>query len=144
MNTNELVGKIQNGEMDQELRRIKEACEYRLKVSKKAKLEPGAIVRITNTRPKYLCGHNAIVNSVNQETVTVTFDPPVRNGNKVWRSGVRVPLSCLEVVAGSNATPGSIAKPMMDDLTMEQRREAAAMRREAAAEMAFERRANRF
>lgn len=143
MSANDLVQKIRSGELDQDLYALKEACEHRLKNNKRSRLGPGAIVRITNTRPKYLVGCNAIVDHVNSETATVTFDPPVRHGHKVWRSGVRVPLSCLEVVAG--AEPGTVApRRRVIEMDAEARREREAMRREAAAEAAFERRANRF
>lgn len=99
MNVNELVGAIQNGELDQDLRRIEEACKHRMKRATANKLAPGAIIQAKNLRPKYICGQNAIVDRVNGETVTVTFDPPVRRGHKVWRSGIRIPLSCVTVVA---------------------------------------------
>lgn len=99
MNVNELVGAIQNGEFDQDLRRLEEACKHRMKRATANKLEPGAIIQAKNLRPKYICGQPAIVDRVNSETVTVTFDPPVRRGHKVWRSGIRIPIQCVEVVA---------------------------------------------
>ena len=59
MNTNELIGKIQGGELDQDLRRIEEACKHRMKRATANKLEPGAIVKAKNLRPKYICGYLA-------------------------------------------------------------------------------------
>lgn len=96
MNVNELIGAIQNGEFDQDLRRIEEICKHRLKRATANKLAPGAIVQAKNLRPKYICGQPAIVERVNTETVSVLFDPPVRRGHKVWRQ-CRIPLSCVEV-----------------------------------------------
>ena len=97
MNVNELVGAIQNGDMDQNLRRIKEACEHRMKRATANKLEVGAIVQAKNVRPMYICGQPAIVERINSETVSVVFDPPVRRGPKVWRK-CRLPLGCIEVI----------------------------------------------
>jgi hypothetical protein len=98
MNINELIGAIQNGEHDQDLRRIEEACKHRMKRATANKLGVGAIVQAKNLRPKYICGQPAIVERVNSETVSVEFDPPVRRGHKVWRK-CRLPLSCVEVIA---------------------------------------------
>lgn len=106
MNINELVGAIQNGDMDQDLRRIKEACEHRMKRATANKLQVGAIVQAKNLRPKYICGQPAIVERINSETVSVEFDPPVRRGAKVWRK-CRLPLACIEVLATAS-TKGRI------------------------------------
>ena len=127
MNTNELIGKIQGGELDQDLRRIEEACKHRMKRATANKLEPGAIVQAKNLRPKYICGQPAIVERVNTETVSVRFDPPVRHGHKIWRQ-CRIPLSCIEVIAA--AQPGALGP----------KRREAYLDAETRREMEFERR----
>jgi len=67
LNVNELVGAIQSGDMDQDLRRIKKTCERRMKRATANKLDVGAIVQAKNLRPKYICGLPAIVERVNSE-----------------------------------------------------------------------------
>lgn len=98
MNINELIGAVFAGDFDDHLPKIQEAIKSRSMLANSRSLIPGTMVTAHGLRPKYICGKPARVLRVNNTTVSVVFDPPVRNGAKVWRE-CRIPLSNLTVIS---------------------------------------------
>lgn len=151
MNTSELVTKIMKGELDTELRTIKEACEGRLDTIKRTGLRVGSKARVGNIRPKYVSGAIGTITSVNDTTCTMDFDsvivgPLVNGRQKRYQHGVRVPMSALTAVGEqvNFSTKPRFSNEVHSEREIEAAAEARAQRREAAAEAAFERRANRY
>jgi ribosomal protein S17 len=97
MNPTEALTAIANGSLDAHLdalsRAIKARRQFRATLEV-ATLAPGDRVRIGGTRPAYLNGQHAIVQSVNDKTVSVRFENPSAAG-RFGSSTVRVPVACI-------------------------------------------------
>jgi len=94
-----ILEQIAIGNYDEQLNLIKEACSVRIKqlaVAAGHQLKAGDIVRITNTRPRYLVGLEATVTKVKQTWVEITLHDTVGK----FRAGVPImtPMTCVTKV----------------------------------------------
>lgn len=94
----EVIDAIQRGRVDDDIRQILQTINDRIKIVariKMASLVPGDRVRFTDaTRPVYLRGAEAVVEKVNQSSVTVRMAEDRRK--YAVGSKVRVPNTLLE------------------------------------------------
>jgi hypothetical protein len=99
MDGTSLIIAIVNGEFDDDLEGIQNACRQRQKVQGDINLmtlKPGTKVRLRGLSPKYLNGQTGVVSTKPRrgKRISVTLDNPVGR----FRGAITPPASCVEVI----------------------------------------------
>lgn len=156
MNVTALTNAITEGRYDHAIDALKQAINQRSTQLKRASHAVGDTVKVIGPiRPAYLIGHLATVVRVNANTITINFLQPVRGPQSTKAfTQVRIPVDNIEKVTPTEektyrdslkkfSPPPSrpnrwTGKQVSLEEISEMRREVAAQRREAEAELAFE------